>query len=317
MLRKILCFMFLMSSLQAAYLLKDGKLIDSQYQAKFSAEVHFQKAQEAIEHKDWQEAKKQLLVIDYNFPEYAFEISLDFHLAKVYYQLSDIDLANKRLSYYLEDSKQGGHFLEAIQYKFLVADRFAKGAKKHLFSKEKLPKLFSDREEALRIYDEIIQMLPSHDLAAKALYLKAKLLCRLFYFKESAESYQVFLKKFSGHRDVPDVYLSIADLYLKQLESNSRNPDLIDLAQIYYNKFQKDYPQHKNIQKFLEKFSKMQEIYAQDLYKTGLFFEKKKQPQASVIYYSSVLMQYPKTSAAELSKKRLEVLDNFVKKMGL
>lgn len=317
MLRFLFFFIFTLSTVDAAYLLKDGKLIDSQFQAKYSPEVHFQKAQEATENKNWQEAKKQLLIVKANFKEFAYNAALDFHLAKVYYHLGDVDLANKSLSFYLEESKQGAYFLEALQYKFLVADLFARGAKKRLFSSEKMPKVFSDREQALRIYEEIMQILPSHDLAAKALHAKANLLCRLSYFKESAESYQIFLKKFPEHRDVPIVYLSMADLYLKHLQSNSRNPDLIDLAQVYYRHFQKDYPQHKYLKKYLEKFSKMQEIYAQDLYSTGLFFEKKKRPEASVIYYSSVLAQYPQTAAAQLSKKRLEVLDNFVKKMGL
>ena len=55
-------------------------------------------------------------------------------------------------------------------------------------------------------------------------------------------------------------------------------------------------------------YSEMLELYAQNFYEIGQFFERTKKPQAAVIYYAKIIKNYPTTKSAEISKKRLSVL---------
>jgi outer membrane protein assembly factor BamD (BamD/ComL family) len=53
-----------------------------------------------------------------------------------------------------------------------------------------------------------------------------------------------------------------------------------------------------------------EELFAQNLYETGRFFERTNKPAASVIYYNKVISKYPLTKAATSAKEKLDVLAN-------
>ena len=52
----------------------------------------------------------------------------------------------------------------------------------------------------------------------------------------------------------------------------------------------------------------MKEIFAQNLFDTGRFFEKTKKVPASIIYYNKVIAKYPETEAAIAARLKLESL---------
>jgi len=52
----------------------------------------------------------------------------------------------------------------------------------------------------------------------------------------------------------------------------------------------------------------MKEIYAESLFATGKFYERKKKPQSSVIYYRDLANKFPATEAAEKGRARIEAL---------
>ena len=68
------------------------------------------------------------------------------------------------LSDYLKKSASPKHFEEAIEMKFAIAEFFREGGKKRLFGSHKLPAIMPAREDALKIYDEVITTLPHHDI---------------------------------------------------------------------------------------------------------------------------------------------------------
>lgn len=310
-------FVFLFYSLDAAYIVRNGKLIEEKYIATMSAEEHFEAGKRAMFRENWREANKQFLIISVNFPESSLPDALDYYVGLSYYRMQEYDLANDYLSSYLKNSNRSEFFYEVLQYKFFIADQFSRGAKKHIFGLEKMPKLVSGEEDALLLYEEIIHTLPSHDLAAKSFFAKAALLSQMENFKESNEAYQNLLRRFPKHELAPQAYLSLADLYLRQCRLHSRNPDLIDRARINLKKFSKNFPVHKNIKDAEIKFMEMQEVYAKELYLTGKLYERKKQLSASVVYYSNAALEYPETSAAKLAQERLCELKDFVRQIGL
>jgi tetratricopeptide (TPR) repeat protein len=59
-----------------------------------------------------------------------------------------------------------------------------------------MPKWIPALEDALSIYDEVIMALPHHELGAKALYGKARLLFKDEDYKASIETYQALIRRF-------------------------------------------------------------------------------------------------------------------------
>lgn len=295
-------------SLEAAYTLKNGKLMNSKDVATLSVQEHYSAAMDALEKKDWEELVHQSTIIYKNFPSSPFSQDAMYYLGIGHFNLKNYDMANKQFSAYLKRQTTPKHFEEAIQYKFSIAEKFKSGAKKHIMGWESMPKWLPAKEEAIAIYDEVITALPHHDLGAQALFGKAKLLLGEEEYKSSIEAYQTLIRRFPRHSLAADSYVGISEIYLTQCQAEYPDPDFLDLAEINLRKFRQDFPREDKIVTAENMVLEMKEFYAKSLYETGQFFERTKKPHASIIYYSNIIAKYPETKIAQASQKRLDLL---------
>lgn len=298
---------------QAAYTIKDGKLIATHELATLSVQEHYGLAKEALESQNWQEAVRQSQIVIKNFSDTAFARDACFYLGVSYFNLDELDFSNRYFSAYLK--KQAGlkFFEEAMKYKFLIAQQFANGTKKRLLGRESMPKWMPAREEAIEIYDEVIMALPQHDLAIQSLFGKANVLCTQEEFKSSIETFQTLLRRFPKHPLAQDSYVSITKVYQLQAEKEYPDPDYLDLAEINVKKFKINFPGDPKIFEAEKSLAQMTELYAGKLYETAQFYEKTKKPSASVIYYAKIMSKYPHTQVAIKANSRLEALQVNVK----
>jgi outer membrane protein assembly factor BamD (BamD/ComL family) len=200
------------------------------------------------------------------------------------------------------------HFREALELKFQVAEKFREGFKKHIGGYEMLPKWMPAKDEAIKIYDEVINALPNDDLAAKALYGRAILLLEDEEYNSSIETYQTLIRRFPRHPLAPDAYVEIARVYLKESEEKYPDSDYIDLAAINLRKFRQDFPTDDRVTLAEDIYADMEEVYAKSFYEIAQFYERTKKPHASILYYSKIVKAFPNTKTAERSKSRLHVL---------
>ncbi len=296
------------SALQATYVVDQGKLVDREEVATLSVQEHYSAAMQAFQKKKWDELIKQTTIVTKNFPSSPFAQEALYYLGVGYFHKEEYEQANEKLSHYLKKQATPKHFEEAIEFKFAIAEKFQKGAKKHIFGWKNLPKWVPAREEALAIYDEVIMALPHHELGAKALFGKAVLLFKDDDYKASIETYQMLIRRFSKHALAVQSYVGIGEVYLAQCQNQYPDPDFLDLCEINLRKFKQDFPQHESIQQAEKLYNTMQEVYAENLYTTAQFFERTKKPHAAIIYYNKILNKYPNTQYSQLSQKRLAVL---------
>ena len=312
-----ICIIGYIPTTEAAYVLKNGHLVDVKEMAEFPVQEHYRLGIQALKEKKWEEAVRQFRIVIINFPDadLATECSIPLPLD---YHDGDVDLSNKKFSLYLEKQTNPKYFIEAFRYKLAIADAFSKGARKHLFDQEKLPKIFSAEEEAIKIYDEISNALPNHELASQALFAKAKLLRHEKDFKGSFETYQTLVRKFPQTDLACQSYVKIAKTLLEECQVEFQNPDLLTAAEISLKKFTRDFPKAtEQLEIAAQAFQEMKEVYATGLYETGYFYEKKSEPKASVLYYHQALLQFPETKIAKECKLRIQHLEKYVKEMQL
>jgi outer membrane protein assembly factor BamD (BamD/ComL family) len=164
------------------------------------------------------------------------------------------------------------------------------------------------KDEALKIYDEVINALPNDDLAARALFGKGKISLEDEEYEASIETFQTLIRRFPQHGLIPEAYVEIARVYL--IESKERYPDanFLDLASINLRKFRQDFPSDERIAIAETILAEMQEVYAKSFYEIAQFYERTKKPHASILYYSKIVKTFPNTRTAEQSKKRLQIL---------
>lgn len=311
----MLCY--LSCSLEAAYVLRNGKLIDTKDIATLPVEGHYNLGIAALNKKEWDEAALQFRIVTINFPDSSWAKEAYYFLGVSYYHADDKDVANQHFSTYLEENPHPTYFDETFQYKLAIADAFRKGAKRHLFGYEKMPSWMPDRDLALQIYDEIITALPNSELAAKALLSKGNLLRKREEYRQSIEAYTQVIRKFPKTEHASVAYSLISRGYLQQAQADVHNPDILALAQINLKKFAADFPRDDKVQKGEDSLHEMKEIFANALYETGQFYERKKQPKASVLYYHNAITQFPDTKVAKDCKDRLNALQPYVEEIQL
>lgn len=285
-----------------------GKWSDERFVPDYSVQEHYDLGRQAFDSNNWDEALTHFMVINFHFQESPFYYDAIFYAAVCYLNKTEYDLANKQFNRYVAMAGKLKHFEKVFEYKLEIADRFAQGIKKHILGIERLPKWAPAKGDALELYDEIIAALPGKEIAAQALYNKADLLKAKRQYHESIESLHTLARRFPKHSLAADSYVRVSEIYLEQSRQESQNPDLIALSQVNVQRFFKCFPSDERVNEAKKNVLAMQEVYAQSLYDTGRFYERKKKPMASSIYYEDTIRKYPGTKAATKSAERLAKL---------
>lgn len=301
-------FVTCISKLSAGYTIYDGKFVNTDDVPDFSSGKHYELAIEAMNARDWKEAVYHFNIITKNFSREAFYPESQYYLAVSYFFLQEYDFANLSFSAYLSCQSNPVFFEDAIAYKLQIANCFKNGAKRRFFGTKMLPKWAPARALALEIYNEVILALPCHEYAAQALYEKGYLLWEDREFRESVDAFQTLIRRFPKHILAPASYACIGYVYLDQAKCEFQNPDILVLAEINLRKFEKDFPKDERLEEASCNVLAIKEQYAQGLFETGQFYERIEKPLASILYYKSAIHQFPDTSYAKCSRRRLEIL---------
>lgn len=264
--------------------------------------------QQALSAKDWWGAIDYAEILSYNFPTTPFAQEAPFVMGEAYYKLDHLEQANECLSGYLKQTISPKHFEEAIAYKFHIAERFAEGEKKRLFSSVKMPAWVPAKEDSIEIFDEVIAAMPHSDMAVHSMLSKAKVQAYFEDFKPSIETLDTLIRRFPKHDLTAEAYLEKEKVFFQQCQIESLNLDILDLAELNVRKFRLAFPRESRLAEAEKIFTDMEELFAQNLFETGNFFERTNKIPASLIYYNKVVAKYPRTDAATAARQKLELL---------
>lgn len=273
-------------------------------------EEEFRLGCEAIQKNNLKESTKIFLNLSSTYPDTRVGELSSYYLGISYFYTNEFDLANEAFSTYLKSSCSQECFESTVEYKLAIANALSSGSLKRCFGKRYLPKIAPAFELSLQIYDEVITTLPCHELAAMSLYSKGNALWKERFYGESIEAFQQLIRRFPKHELAPESYLAISCVLLEQCDRELHNSDLLAFAQINLKKFQQDFPKEERIAAVEANYISMQELYAQSLYQTAEYYQRKGKPGASVIYYQNVLDRFPETQHAEICKRELQPMGN-------
>lgn len=266
--------------------------------------------QQAIQDQNWWAVVDYADLISYNFPTTPFAQDTAFTMGEAYFKLGQLEIANDCFSAYLNRTTSPRHFEKAIEYKFNIAEKFKNGVRKPLFGSHKMPKIVPAKEDALKIYEEVITTLPHSEFAAQSLIGKARIQAEFEDYKPSLETLDLLIRRFPKHDLGAAAYLEKINVLLMQSQGQNIDPDLLDLAEVNLRKFRVAFPREPRIAEAEKIIGDMQEIFAKNLLETGRFFQKTKKIPASVIYYNKVIAKYPNTEAALAAQLQLEKLQS-------
>jgi len=308
---KNLCFIFFLAAAQVhgGITYYQGQFLDPDDIALASPDDHYRYACEAYHYHDWKHAIRHFHIISVNFPDQSYYEQAKFYLGVSYFYYGDYEFANQAFTDYLRCSNNPIYIEEALEYKFMIAQEFHKGAKRHMYGSKSLPAVMDAKDLAIDIYDEIITSFPAHNYAAESLFWKGSLLWQNYEYREGVEAFNTLIRRFPHHEKAPESYLMISRLYLSQAQKEFQNPDVLALAELNLKKFEHDFPSEERLDEARSYFQGVKETFAKGLFETGRFFERCKKRDASLIYYQNALRRFPDTTIAEMCRDRIEALD--------
>lgn len=273
-------------------------------------------ATEAYHHQNWGRVTSITHTILRDYPESPFATDALYLFGVANYKKGNFDVANRYLTSYLKNEGATKYFEEAIKTKFMIAKDIYEGKGLQLLGKPHMPRTRRGHDIALALFEEVVTTLPRHEVAAQSLFYKAKLLVEIDEYKEAIESYETLIRRFPKHVLAPDSYLEIGKIYIARCQSEFADPDLLDLAKINYNRFEKQFPTEPRLRAGKLQLREIQEVLSSELYDIAAFYERTKKKQAAQVYYSSIINRYPETVNALKAKKRLLALKLSVLKQG-
>lgn len=306
----ILLFVVLAASVEAGYTIVGNKVVNDQIVATLSCEEHYNIAMKAYQEGDWDVAGTQFNLVRLNYPSTPEGSRSTFFYGVCLYEQQEYDFANEAFNVYLKGTGQPEYFKEAMDYKFAIANAFYDGAKRHCFGSKKFPKIMAARNLAVVIYDEIIETMPCHEYAVQALWAKGNICLEEKLYRESIDAFQTLIRRFPRHELTPESYLAINRVYLTEAEWEFQNPDLLQLAELNFRRFEQEFPRDERVSEAEADIGNLREIYAAGLLKTGKYYEGQGAPKAAIIYYMNALSKFPETRVAESCRARLDCLQH-------
>lgn len=273
-----------------------------------TVQKYYSNITKAANNNDWWDVIYFSKLLIKQYPKNAYSLDVSYYLGKAYFNVGEYPFADSHFSKYLSTQFSPKYYEEAIRHKFNIAKKYYDGFRKRLFNSRKMPKVMTAKEDALRIFEEVLSALPNDSIAIDSLFYKAKIHFLLRDFKESIESFHLLIRKYPMHELAIESYIQIGKVYLNQADPKHQDPTLLDLARINLDKFKNSFPKEERINETEKDYIDLQEVYAKGLYEIGQFYERTKKKDSSKLYYRKVMASYPQSPSAQLSEKRLNKL---------
>jgi outer membrane protein assembly factor BamD (BamD/ComL family) len=270
-----------------------------------SEEEDFATLKDSYQNKDWNKVIIQTSDLLKKHPDSVFVKETYYFRAVAYFHKDDPDLANRNLSTFLEIEGSSRFFKEALNYKYFIAEKFENGYYGHLFGVSALPRLESMWDTAYQLYDEVAMTLPRSDIAAKATFRKAGMLRQDGQFEESIEAYTGLVRRFSTLPLAQEAYVEIAKVYKKQVKDDYLDIKCYKFALINQKRFLSAYPSSNLKVEMEEIVLDIIDLFAEDVYKSALYFEKKENVTSAVMYLKDLVGKYPKSKFAALASQKI------------
>lgn len=292
----------------AVFVYHDGELTRKEDTPYLLPQDHYDIGMNAFRFGDMALAIKHLHIVSHNYPDTPSGQDAFFYLGVAYFKICEFDLANNAFNQYLSCLSNPRYFLEALEYKFDIAEKFRKGTRRHFRGSRFFPKWASARSLALDIYNEVIASMPGDELTVRSIFSKACLLWHMGELRESVETFQTLIRRFPKNEYAPKSYARIMQVYIDQAKREKQNPDILTFAQMNLSRFEADFPRDELLETARDHYCFLKELYARSLYETAIFYERLNQPRAAVIYYQKSIFDFPETSIAKKSRSRLSCL---------
>ena len=218
------------------------------------------------------------------------------NIGKAYYLLGDYKNAFKAYEHMIEQDSGTRRLHEILEKEFQVG----------------VAQMERDENGAIKVFESIIGRNPLGFIAADSQVKIADCYYQLRQFEEAEASYLSVMENYPNSEWVPYAQFRIPYCKLSNIRIQERNYDLLSGSREGFEIYLANNPQGALADTTKEIIGEIDIAMAERDYKVGEFYLRSKRPDAGLIYFESVIKDYPNTEWAARAEEKITML----KKVG-
>ncbi len=167
-----------------------------------------------------------------------------------------------------------------------------------------------DENGAIKVFERIIERNPLGFIAADSQVKIAECYYQLRQFDQAEDSFMTVMENYPNSEWVPYAQFRIPYCKLSNIRVQERNYDLLTKSRDGFEIYLANNPQGALVGATNEIIKEIDIKLAEREYETGVFYLRRKRPDAGIIYFESVTKNYPNTEWAAMAEEKIKMLKN-------
>jgi len=295
-----------------------GRFSRLEAMAKENALEQFKYAAQFEEAGKWEAALREYRKVVRYFPDSILAPRAQFQVAACCERLGQLSKAFDQYQLVLEKYPSFSDPEEVIERQFSIANAFYDGRKKRmpLLGLRILP----GRGEAIRVYEQITINAPFSPVAEESKYRAGELLERSKryddYTKMAGEAprtgaintYLFVVDNFEDGQRREDALCRVGECYFKKARRARYDKKAIEQALFYYRRCLREYPKGEHVKEVEARIAELDHRRAKGIYEVALYYERRRQYRAALVYYEDLMKRFPLSPYAEEAEARAEIM---------
>ncbi len=214
------------------------------------------------------------------------------NIGKAYYLVGDYKNAFKAYEHMIEQDPGSRRLHEILEKEFRVG----------------IAQMEQDENGAIKVFESVIERNPLGFIAADSQVKIADCYYQLRQFEEAQASYLSVMENYPNSEWVSYAQFRIPYCKLSSIRVQERNYDLLSGSREGFEIYLANNPQGVLADTTKEIIVEIDIAMAERDYKVGEFYLRRKRPEASLIYFESVIKDYPNSEWAARAEEKIKML---------
>ena len=218
------------------------------------------------------------------------------NIAKTYFLLGDYKKSFWAYEQFIENDPTSRRLSEILDKEFQVG----------------VSQMERNENGAIKVFERIIERNPLGFIAADSQVKIAECYYQLRQYDQAEDSFMTVMENYPNSEWVPYAQFRIPYCKLSNIRVQERNYDLLTKSRDGFEIYLANNPHGALVGATKEIISEIDTKIAEREYETGMFYLRKKRPDAGFIYFESLIKNYPNSEWAALAEEKIKML----KKIG-
>ena len=218
------------------------------------------------------------------------------NIAKTYFLLGDYKKSFWAYEQFIENDPTSRRLSEILDKEFQVG----------------VSQMERNENGAIKVFERIIERNPLGFIAADSQVKIAECYYQLRQFDQAEDSFMTVMENYPNSEWVPYAQFRIPYCKLSNIRVQERNYDLLTKSRDGFEIYLANNPHGALVGATNEIIGEIDTKIAEREYETGMFYLRKKRPDAGFIYFESLAKNYPNSEWAALAEEKIKML----KKIG-